>query len=794
MRTIKEQGLTSIEAAEFLKQYGKNEVIGSQTQGLLQQFYKIILDPMGLMMLGLAVLYYFTGETTDASIILCAYVPVVTVDVFLELRSEKALNALKSNLQSKVKVFRDGVLQDISTQLIVPGDLIAFEEGQSLPADGVVIDAFDFSVSEASLTGESLPVEKGANAEFFAGTTVLKGRGHGRILKTGQSTRFGKIGILLAEAKAESTPLQRKINALVKKVIFVASVLVLILFAMEYFRGGEVMNSLITALTFGMAVIPEEFPLVFTLYLSMGAWRLAKKGVLVKTLPSVESLGGVDVICTDKTGTLTEGRFQLVSIIPSGSLSINEVSEISLLACEPIPVDSMDLAIVEKLIHGSDFRGQWSLTYDYPFETDGKHMTHVWTDAQGRQVLAMKGAVEGVLEHCFITESGKKEIENHVRTLSAQGKRILGVATRNGSFSGNRVFDEKNVQFAGLLVFSDPIRSSAKQAIEDCQKSGIEIKMLTGDYHLTAHAIADELNIIHSDKTIFSGSQLARMDNLSRQKAFLEGSIFARVTPEQKFEMVQTLKESGKVVAMTGDGVNDSPALKLADVGVSMGENATDVARSAAKMVLLKNDFNGLVHAVFEGRSIFANLRRSFAYLISFHIPIVILALLPPMFGWPQLLLPIHIILLQIIVHPVSAFAFENLPSPHVSNRNGLVPFTDAVTASLSGLLLGLLSMSALIYFDGNADPRLIRSFMVATLLYGSIGFMYVEVWPNFKSLRAAIIAAVLLVLPFGLCEISFMTKAFHTMRMESLDYLTALAFGIFASLPRFLFRFKKAT
>lgn len=788
-RSFDINGLKSTQAEALLKTHGKNELVKTTTISQLQHLLKIFSDPMGLMMLGLAILYFLTGDITDAVIIMIAYIPVTLVDVFLEAKSEKALKALKANLQTSAKIFRDGVLKDIPVQLIVPGDVMVFEEGQSLPADGEILECQNLLINESALTGESLPIEKQVEAEYYAGTSILSGRGLGLVTKTGKKTKFGKISHLLESTEAEESPLQKKVNTLVKKVILFAAVLVVILFIVEFMRGASLTDSLITALTFGMAAVPEEFPLVFTLYLSLGAYRLSKHGVLIKTLPSVESLGNVDVICTDKTGTLTEGKFSLVDIIPFGSLTDEERRSVALLACEPTPVDAMETAIAEKISGFDDLKQKWKLKYDYPFEPQGKHMTHVWSTDHGDSVLAMKGAVEGVLEHANIHEKEKNEILAKVTQMASQGKRILGLATKKGLFTGDRANDEKNVNFVGLLIFSDPIRQSAKKAIEECQASGIEIKMLTGDHYLTAHAIADELAILHTDQSIYSGSQLSEMTEDRRQKAYLSGSIFARVTPEQKYEMIKTLKEQNKVVAMTGDGVNDSPALKLADVGVSMGENATDVARSTAKIVLLKNDFNGIVQAILEGRNIFANLRRSFSYLVAFHIPVVLLALLPPMLGLQKLLLPVHIILLELIVHPISAFAFENLKTQNARRTKSLLPLSTALSAAASGFMLSLLSLIPLLTVGDQSNFSHIRSLVLSTVLFGNIGFTLVEAWPHFNSRRVGMIVLTLILLPILLCNTNFLSQTFHLESLTAAEFMQSFVWGVLASVPTIIFR-----
>ncbi|MCB0369755.1 MAG: HAD-IC family P-type ATPase, partial [Bdellovibrionales bacterium] len=624
---------------------------------------------------------------------------------------------------------------------------------------------------------------------FYAGTSVLSGRGFGQVDKTGKETKFGKISYLLEESEDQASPLQKKVNSLVKKVILIAAGLVVLLFLVEHFRGTPLINSLITALTFGMSAIPEEFPLVFTLYLSMGAYRLSKHGVLVKSLPSVETLGNVDVICTDKTGTLTEGRFSLIEIVPFGSLTNVEINLAAILACEPVPVDAMETAIFEKIQGATEVNQKWRLKYDYPFEAQGKHMTHIWSNEQGESMLAMKGAVEGVLEHCEVSKSERDKVLDSVNRFASEGKRILGLATKTGVFTGTRDQDEKSVEFAGLLVFSDPVRQSAKKAIEECQRVGVEIKMLTGDHRLTAHAIAEELKIKHHDNSIYSGKQLMEMKPEKRIQAYLQGSIFARVTPEQKYEMVKTLKNHNKVVAMTGDGVNDSPALKLADIGVSMGENAADVARSSAKMVLLRNDFNGIVQAIIEGRNIFSNLQRSFSYLIAFHIPVVLLAFIPPMMGWTQLLLPVHIILLELIVHPISAFAFENLKLHNPRASKSLISPSMVVTASLSGVFLSLLSLIPMLSIQTSNNFDHTRSLVLATVLFGNIGFTIVDAWPNFRSLKVGLIVLILSALPVLLSNNEVFSSLFHLSPILPNEIIKTFFFGLIASLPTFLYR-----
>lgn len=780
------KGLSSLEARSRLKDFGKNKIVPDDFHSNLSKFLKFFQDPMGLMMLGLALIYFLLGNRIDAYIMLIAFIPVSAVDVLLELRAEKALSLLSGSFQLTALIFRDGELQEILIEEIVPGDLIALEEGQTIPADGRVEMSSGLSISEASLSGESIPVNKSEADELYAGTSVLSGRGTYVVHATGKKTKFGKIIDLLQSTDESRTPLQKKINMIVIKVVKIAAVLVICLFLLEVMRGKSLLQSLLISLTFGMAAVPEEFPLVFTLYLSIGAWRLTKKGVLVKSLPSVETLGAVDVICTDKTGTLTEGKFQLNKIIPFKNISEPDLWKFATLACEPIIVDSMELAIREKSVEKFDTLG-WTLVHDYPFEIEGKHMSHAWMHTAGEMLVTMKGAVEGVLFHCIDSFEDKSEILKKTEELSSQGYRLLGLAGKKGTIYGNRDKDEMGLSFFGILVFSDPVRITAKKAIEDCQSEGIIVKMITGDHPLTAHAIADQLGLNHTHDALFTGPELKRLSSNERLLAFRKGAIFSRMTPEQKYDLVMALKNDGKIVAMTGDGVNDTPAMKIADIGISMGENATDAARATARMVLIKNDFNGIVQAMIEGRRIFSNLRKSFSYLISFHVPVVLLSLLPPLLNLNEILMPIHIILLELVVHPVSAFTFENLQDDNKRGEKGIVSKKSFISSLLAGVLVSFIALLVFILMnDFSIEEK--RTAALSVVLFGNVGFVLLETWPLFNK-RLVVTITLLAIVSVLISVIPFLSSHLHLSALPKKWLLFCLGLGIISSLPSWLFK-----
>jgi Ca2+-transporting ATPase len=687
---------------------------------------------MGVMLLLLSLVYWILGKHTDAIILLVAYVPIIGVDVLLELRSQKALRSLKSTLKSTCHVLRDGKNKVIPTRELVPGDLLILEEGQTLPADGKLLEVSNLTIDESSVTGESVPIEKIKDVSALSGTAILTGTGILEIEKTGLASQIGAIAKVLKEFEAVPSPLLRTIKKAVKIVFLVAIILAFGVFIIDILKSHGIAESLISSLTLAMAAIPEEFPLVFTLYLSLAAYRLSKKGILVKSLPAVEGLGRVDVICTDKTGTLTEGKFLLDRILgANGDLRLSDDDcSAFVFSCEPKAVDAMEASMFEYIrkMRGDKFvedvHSSWNLQYDYPFDTKEKYMSHVWTNSTGQQVMAMKGAIEGVLAHCD-EETDQAAILNLAKAEADAGKRLLGLAMKKGAFTGDRKTDERSLRFIGILSFTDPVRPTVEGAVRACVERGIKIKMLTGDHLLTAHAIADKINLPHEHDQLFAGPDLALMPGEHRRTAYKKGAIFARLNPEQKLELVETLKSEGDIVAMTGDGINDAPALKLADVGISMGERATDVARSTAQLVLMKNDFGGIVHAVIEGERVLRSLGQSFGYLIAFHIPIIGLALYQSFFLNEAILHPIHIVLMELIVHPVSAFVFDESSRKSSGPRKQFVTKSTVAWSSLRGIMLTTFCLLVFYFSSGTSAQR--SSLSVLGLIAGNIGLLLGE-------------------------------------------------------------------
>jgi Ca2+-transporting ATPase len=737
-------GLSAAEAKRRLARYGPNRLVARERAAWVKELASLLLEPMAVMLLVAGGVYFALGETRDAIVMLGALVPVVGVDVFLQARSRSALKRLAQSVAPRAQAVRDGHETSVDTAELVPGDLVMLREGDFVHADGIVRSAANLAIDESSLTGESEPQLKRASlpgeidgaasdALFYAGSTVLAGHGVGEILATGRSTRFGEIARLVAASDAGQTPLQRRVGRLVKKLAIVAGAVTVAVVALGLLRKLSWGEALLGGISVAMSAAPEEFPVVFTLFLSVGAWRLTRRGVLVRRLASVETLGSTTVICTDKTGTLTKGQFVLDRALAFGSASERDVLEAAVLASESPPSDPMERSIREYAdahgVQAAQLLDRWTLIRDHDFDPIGKHMSHVWApvnDPAQAHVVA-KGALEGILEHSNASRDARAEIEGAHARLAAAGIRMLAVASRpTARPSGTtRADDERELTILGLLAFRDPMRPEVPGAVRECQAAGVRIKIVTGDHALTAHAIAESAGITHRDDAIVTGAQLAAASPDDRRRLILGADILSRITPAQKHQIVEELQTDGAIVTMTGDGINDAPALRRADIGVSMGRRGTEVARAAADLVLLDDDFASIVAAVREGRKIFLDIQHAFLYLIAFHVPIVGLALLPPILGMPLLLLPVHLVWLELIVHPVSALLFQGGPPPADlmtrPPRDPRAPMLDRGAVIRSSISGALLTLAVLVVYGSRlgsgADGA--RGVALATLVLG---------------------------------------------------------------------------
>jgi Ca2+-transporting ATPase len=745
-------GLSSLEARRRLLRVGPNRWVKRDRFARLREAIGLLLDPMAMMLAAAATVYFLLGETRDAVVLALALIPVLGVDVVLEARSRTALEKLARAAAPFADVVRDGDIVSIPLEDVVPGDVLVLHEGHVIAADGVVQWAANLAIDESSLTGESEPQSKRewisdpANAlsdnRFFAGSQTVSGHGFGLVTATGTATQYGAIAALVGQATPSASPLQKQAGALVRRLGVAAVMVALGLFALSVSRGDAWTVALLGAVSLAMAAIPEEFPIVLTLFLSVGAWRLASRGMLVRRLAAVETLGSTTVICTDKTGTLTRGEFQMTQhTMLEPNLSERRFLEAAVLACERHPTDAMERAILAyaeaRGVSAQELHAQWALVRDYDFDAVGKHMSHVWhaLDASRAYIVAAKGAIEGVLAHTSLDDGSRRRVLDANGQLAANGLRVLALAVKHtGKLGHNRDEDERDLTVFGLLGFQDPLRPEVPGAVAECQHAGIRIAMITGDHALTAHAVAEAAGILHEDDLIVTGDELANLADTDRTARVQRAAIFARISPEQKYLIVDALKNTGSIVAMTGDGVNDAPALRRADIGITMGLRGTDVARATADLVLLDDNFASIVATVREGRHIFQNIQRAFLYLIAFHIPIVALAIWVPLMGMPLLLLPIHLVWLELIVHPVSAIVFQAEPAatdimsrPPRDPSAPLLPRAAIIRSTASGGLLAFASF-AMYWWQWQAlGEAQARALALVVLVAGYQVLMFVE-------------------------------------------------------------------
>ena len=668
-------GLTGTDAAARLERDGPNDVVPTRDRPWWRRLLDPFKDPMVALLLVAAPTYVALGETTDAIIALVALVPIAAVGWVLEWRAEHTLERLRSVLDPTAVAWRDGRNTVVAARELVRDDVVWLREGDIVPADAVIVDASLVVVDESSLTGESHPVTKSIDddAQLFAGTTVLTGRSVARVVATGAATRYGRIGRLVADTGVVKTPLQRSLTRLVTALGVVAVAFCIAVMVAELLHGDGWGQAVIAGVSLAIAAIPEEFSMVYALYLALGAWRLAGERALVRRLPGVETLGSTTVICVDKTGTLTAGRLVVGGLVPAPGVDEHELLIASVLACEPEPYDPLDVALVafarDRGVDVDELH-RAHLVNDWPFVADEKYLTHVWRLTDGSTRVVAKGSFEGIVAHADATAEQRTALLAEHQRLADLGMRLIAVAAGDAAQPATeRSGDEAHLQVVGLVAFDDPVRPGVATALEQCREAGLRVVMITGDHPATAHAVAEGLGLPHSGDDgdlIATGADLdavAAAGPEAIDRLVATTNVFARTRPEQKHGLVAALRRSGEVVAMTGDGINDAPALRAADIGVAMGERGTEVAREAATIVLLDDNFATIVDAVRGGRRIYDNLSRAFAYLIAFHPPLMLAALVIPLLGRPLLLLPVHLVLLELLLHPVVSLVFEADPA-----------------------------------------------------------------------------------------------------------------------------------
>jgi Ca2+-transporting ATPase len=723
------QGLSEQEAqAQFLID-GPNELATAKAQNVWQIAWHVISEPMILLLIACGSIYLILGDWHDAVVLSGFVMGMVIISFYQERKTERALEALRDLSDPRAIVIRAGQRISIPSKQVVTGDYLVLSEGDRVAADGILISSLNLTVDESLLTGESLAVTKvtfnelatdqrhemhdrvtqlpssevqqhhdksfqqitmgaagGDNTPLvFSGSLVVQGQGIAIVRSTGTNTAIGKIGNALAEIQEEPTRVQKETKHVVKYVAL-ASLSLAILLAVWYgWSRTDWTRGILVGLTFAMAMIPEELPVVLTIFLGIGAWRIGQKNVLTRRIPAIETLGSANVLCVDKTGTLTQNKMALAQLVKGEHQfdcahqktlpeDLHEVLEFAVLASQSQGSEPMDQALQQtgqELLGDSEhLHKNWQLLQEYPLTKQLLAISRAWKNTDqntdqntDRIVIASKGAPEAIAELCHLSVDESASLMRQVNTMAEQGLRVLAVAKAELTSISNGTdlpshHHDFNFQLLGLVAFADPIRNGVPAAIQECRDAGIRVMMITGDYPATALNIANQCGIDTSAGAL-SGTQMQAMSDVELQQQLQHVHVFCRVMPEQKLRIVRLLKQSNAVVAMTGDGVNDAPALKAAHIGIAMGKRGTDVARESADLVLLDDMFSSIVAAVRLGRRIFDNLQKTLSFIIAAHVPIVALSFLPVMFGWPVLLMPVHILILELIIDPSCSLVFE---------------------------------------------------------------------------------------------------------------------------------------
>lgn len=701
---IELRGLSDEEAELKLKKEGYNELPSSKKRNALLIGIEILKEPMFILLVLGALIYLVLGNFQEAMILSTFVLVVIGITFYQERKTERALEALKDLSSPRALVIRSGVQKRISGKEVVKDDLIVLSEGCRVPADAIIISSSNLLIDESLLTGESIPVRKvkwdnkasldkpgGDDLPFvFSGTLVLSGQGVAKVYATALETELGKIGKSLKTIENQKTPLEIESRRVIKKM----AVFGLILCALVTFFSAieeNLLEGILRGIALAMAVLPEEIPVVLTVFLALGAWRMSKKNVLTRNIHSIQALGASTVLCVDKTGTLTQNRMTIKTLLAKEELfqvtdqleidpnnfpeNFHELIEYGILASQSTPFDPMEKSIKDfgfSYLTGSEhIHNNWTLIREYPLSQNLLALSHVWESPEGDEyIIASKGSPEAIADLCHFDPPQTASLKKNIDLLAKSGLRVIAIA--HSTFKKATlpmIQHDFDFKFVGLIGFQDPIRPTVPSAIKQCYRAGIRIIMITGDYSATASHIAAEIGLKNSDK-VLSGPEIRTLDEKSLKEKVKDINVFARVMPDQKYLLVKALQANDEIVVMTGDGVNDAPALKSAQVGIAMGERGTDVARESSSLVLLNDDFSSIVEAVKMGRRIYDNIKKAISYILSIHVPIAAAALLPLIFHWPILLFPVHIAFLQLIIDPACAIVFEaERPEDNIMRR-----------------------------------------------------------------------------------------------------------------------------
>lgn len=757
-------GLSEKEASVRLERDGYNELQSTKRRNFLALVFGVVAEPMFLLLLVSGMIYLVLGDVREALMLLSFVIVIIFITIYQERKTERALEALRDLSSPRALVIRDGNQKRIPGRNVVEGDILILKEGDRVPADAELLWSVNFLVDESLLTGESLPVGKkvldspvgkrmpgGDDLPFvYASTLVVKGQGVARVLSIGMKTEVGKIGKALEAVVPEKTLLQVEIKRLVRNLAIYGVLLSLVVVVAYGLTKHNWLSGFLAGITLAMATLPEEFPVVLTIFLALGAWRMSKKQVLTRRVPAIETLGAATVLCVDKTGTLTLNRMTVEKLSIRGELCeisnhpkkplpefCHELIEFSILASQRDPFDPMEKAFKNfgkrYLSNTEHLHHDWMLIHEYPLSQRLLALSHVWKSPDGKDyVIAAKGAPEAIADLCHFDQMQRDRLMKDINQMAQEGLRILGVA--RSKFKETRLPTEQHdfeFEYLGLVGLADPVRDSVPAAIKECYEAGIRVIMITGDYAGTAQNIARQIGL-HPALEMITGLELDQMDDLTLRERIKCVNIFSRVVPEQKLRLVNALKANGEIVAMTGDGVNDAPALKASHIGIAMGERGTDVAREASSLVLVDDDFSSIVSAVRMGRRIFDNIKKAMAYILAIHVPIAGMSLIPILLKWPLVLMPVHVVFLELIIDPACSIVFEAEAEEHNvmkrPPRNPLEPLFSRriiVLSLLQGVsvLLIILAVYWISLYRGQGESEA-RALSFTTLIIANLGLI----------------------------------------------------------------------
>ncbi len=821
-------GLSEAEAAKRLAEEGPNELCQSETRSPFSIALSVTREPMFLMLVACGSLYLVLGEPKEAAMLLGFVFVIMGITIYQERKTERALEALRDLSSPRALVVREGARRRIPGRETVRGDLVLIGEGDRVPADGRVLASMNLAVDESMLTGESVSVRKklwedeepgqpgGDDLPWvFGGTLVIRGVGLVEVTAVGAATEMGRIGAALARVKEEPTQLSRETGRIVRCFGLIGAGLCAVVVLVFGLIRGDWLGGVLAGITLAMSILPEEFPVILTIFMALGAWRLSKRNTLTRRPQAVETLGAVTVLCVDKTGTLTQNRMTVARLWALGQdldvadspaalpESFHPLMEYGILSSQRDPSDPMEQAIrtlgLDKLGASEHLHDTWRLVREYPLSPKLLALSQVWESPDGHEfVVAAKGSPEAVAELCHLEAAASEELSRRVELISGAGLRCLGVA--RATFSKPDLPPEQHdfsFEFLGVIALSDPVRPLVPEAVRECHRAGVRTVMITGDYQGTAMSVARQIGL-DNPEVFITGPELAAMAEDDLRERIRTVNIFARVVPEQKLRIVEAFKANGEVVAMTGDGVNDAPALKAAHIGIAMGGRGTDVAREASALVLLDDDYATIVQAVRLGRRIYDNLRKAMAYTVAVHVPIAGMSLVPIFSSdWPLVLMPMHIVFLELIIDPSCSIVFEAeteepgiMGRPPRDTRQPLLNWRVAGLAVLQGLAALACVLAVFLYAMGTGrGPDAARTMAFATMVAGNLGLILVNrSWTNtLWSLRGKPNKALVWVLCGGLCALGLtlyvplFRDLFHFQSLPLHELAACLAVGAFS-------------